>query len=285
MNDSELTVIDPPAVPAVRGDTLPAAAAPTIEQTLHLAVERGADPATLERLTDLFLRVSAHRAEQAMNEAMARFRQEVGPIIKNREAVNPKNNNALMYRYADLSEITKVCDAPLFLNGLSYSWDTDIQNDQTVITCIIRHVQGASRSAKFACKGSGTPIMNAAQVSASAVTFGRRYSLLLALGLIVDDDDDGRRAVPGVAPDHDTTQPKVEPRGQRKPAAPADPNLASKADLHNLLEQYRRVKKQPAAKFPELAAFARDHLRSEADMTRATDWTLDAFDAVKEALQ
>jgi hypothetical protein len=79
----------------------------------------------------------------------------------------------VLYRYVDLEELTKVIDPHLHKNSLFYSWDTDILNDLTVVTCTVRHVDGHHQSSKFTCKASGTQMMSPAQIAASAVTFGK----------------------------------------------------------------------------------------------------------------
>ena len=207
---SDLATTTPPAPLARATD-----AAPSIESILASAVERGMDPASLERLAGLYERMQAVRAEQAFAAALAGFRRDCPPIIKSSEAYNPKTQRC-MYKYADLSTVASTIAGALDKHGLSYSWDTAVAENVTVTTCTLRHIEGAKHSASFTCQGAGTPIMNSAQVAASAFTFGRRYSLLGVLGLVVDADDDGRDAVPNPAPAHDTAQPAVPTREERQ---------------------------------------------------------------------
>jgi hypothetical protein len=261
------------------------AAEPTVESMLMHALDKGLSAADLKEMLGMWRDVRAERAAQAFNVAMARFRAECPAITKSRDALK---GNQVMYRYADLSEITKVIDPILHRLGLTYTWDADVQDDQTVMTCTVHHVDGHSRSARFACKGSGTSMMNAAQVAASATTFGRRYSLVFALGLTIDEDDDGRRAAPNPQPEHDPNAPRngtrAEGYAERPPATPADPNLATKQQIAALRDEWTKRHKPADASFEAFAAWAKGKLRCEASMTHATHWTLDAYDAVKEGM-
>ena len=219
-----------------------APAAPSIESILMLAVERGTDPANLERLVALHERVAAQRAEQAFVAAMLAFSEQCPAVMKTGEAFD--KNGKQLYRYATLEEVTKVVDPVLRKNGLTYSWDTDLLNDLTVVTCTVRHVAGHKQSSKFTCKGTGTQIMSAAQIAASATTFGRRYSLLCALGITADLDTDDRRPVPQPQPEADAAAPKVGTRAERaarQPAAPDDgtPRVSAKM-LNGLVEEWKR---------------------------------------------
>jgi hypothetical protein len=268
---------EPSGVPAVAAPV----AVPSVESILMAAVERGVDAANLERLVALHERVTQQRAVQAFNEALAAFQRDCPPIIKNRDALNKDGRQ--MYRFADLSEITTIIDPILQRHGLSKKWDTDMVGDLTVTTCTIAHVAGHRESSKFTCKGSGTSLMNAAQVSASAVTFGRRHSLVLALGLTVDEDDDGRRAAPRDKPDADPEQPKVPTRAERQAAGDGSPRVTVE-DLNDLAVEWRQATKNPKGTAAEFAAWAKGVLKTDADLTRVGSWTVDSIDAVRGAL-
>lgn len=293
MTEAPERVIDPTEsqLPAVRANGAPVALAPaqqapTVESMIVTAIERGTAPETLEKLVALAERVKASQAAQAFNAAMAAFRSECPTIGRNREATDPKKDNKVLYRFADLSHITKIIDPVLLKHGLSYKWDSSTDAGQTVITCTVRHVDGHSESSRFECKGSGTSIMNAAQVAASATTFGRRYSLLFALGLTIDGDDDGRNAVPRDQPDADPSQPTVLPRAERQAQPPDDGTpRVTRTDLGALATHWRRKFNRPTATTAEFAEWARGVLGTDADLTHVRNWTVDALEVCREALK
>lgn len=262
-------------------------APPSIESMLMVALERGVNPDTLERLVALQERVTAQRAEQALNTAMLAFRMACPPILRKSEAIDP-NKNRLMYRYADLSEVTKVVDPHLFANGLSYTWDSDSEGEFTTVTAWIHHVAGAKRSAKFRARGKGTSIMSPAQVEASLLTFAKRHSLLSALGVQTDADDDGRRAAASPAPQHDPAAPRVGTRAERSaeddPSGDTIPRVT--ADDLNRLCMAWRAKLQPAdIGLRAFVAWCKATLRTDIDLSKVCNWTIDAMDACEEALR
>jgi hypothetical protein len=170
-----LAVLDPPAMPLASREP---AAEPTIGMILQSAVERGMDPAGMEKLAAIYERELSRRAEREFIEALASFRRECPPIMKVKTAdVQTKSGGKMHYNFAPLEEITKVVDGPLLRNGLTYTWDQELSDGLVVVTCTLSHEGGHKRSSKFTCQASGTSVMSPAQVQASAVTFGRRYSL------------------------------------------------------------------------------------------------------------
>lgn len=275
-------------LPAVRPNGAPLAPVgqpPTVESMIVTAIQHGTDPATLEKLVALAERVQDRNAAAAFNRAMAAFRSECPAIVKVRTASFPtKNGGQASYNYADLSEITKVVDPVLNRHGLTYHWDTDLNGELTIATCYVSHVDGHSRSSTFRCKGAGSPLMNSAQVNASAVTFARRYSLVLALGLTTDDDDDGRRAAPREQPDADPSQPRVGTRAegypQHPPASTVSPDVAS--GFTRVCDAWKR--RNPNGTKTDFAAWAAKTLRTERDMGQLANWSVDVIAVLEEAL-
>jgi hypothetical protein len=271
-----------------RTDLAAQAPPPSVESLLMVALERGIDAATLERLVALQERVTAQRAEQALNEAMLAFRRACPPILRKSEARDPNKGDRLLYKFADLSEVTKVVDPHLFANGLSYTWDSDAEGTHTTVTCTVHHVAGAKRTAKFRAPGRGTSIMSPAQVEASLLTFGKRQSLLAALGVTTDIDDDGRRAPALPSPAHDPAAPRVGTRAERE----ADENFTSDEmprvtaeDLNQLAVTWRAKLKPADNGRRAFVAWCVQTLRTETDLNKVANWTVDALDACKEALK
>ena len=284
---------DPAPVLATRpaADLVPAApAALAIEQILQTAVERGVDAANLERLVALYERVNAQRNEQALIAALHAFRAECPPILKNRDATK---GTQTLYRYADLSEITKVVDPVLFRHQLAYGWGMRLEGELTVITCTVRHVGGGRTSSDFYCKATGTSMMSAAQVAASAVTFGKRQSLVCVLGIHVDDDDDGRRAPPMPRPDPDPSAPRVGTRAERaaqaaqpQPSGDGPPPVTAE-DLKGLLSRWREATKRPNGTVTDFAAWVVEKLKltdGYRDLTRVAHWSVDLVEATRQAM-
>lgn len=164
-------------------------------EILRMAVEKGANVETLERLTALAERVEDRNAAKEFADAMARFQEHCPPIRKTSTAnvMSQRTGSSHSYKYAELDEIARTIRPLLAKEGLSYRWDSTEEGGRLTCVCTVSHINGHTITAKFAC-GTDTPAaMSAQQKSAAALTYARRQSLIQALGLTTcDPDTDGR---------------------------------------------------------------------------------------------
>lgn len=256
------------------------APSPTIETIIQSAMALPTIPIdAIERLVALKERELDRRAEQEFNEALSAFRAECPAIIKVKTASFPtKGGGKMQYNYAPLEEVTKTVDPVLFRHGLTYHWDARFDSKPPMIACTVHHVGGHKRTSCFPCdtSGGGPSSQSPSQAMASAITFARRYALILALGITTDEDDDARRPTPGAAPDRDPTAPRVTPRDQR---TSADPNVVTAAELNELFK---------ASKFPtvaEFAAWAKGKLGVDLAMDKVAHWNRDSLEYCYQELE
>lgn len=171
-----------------------------VDALVRIALERG-DVAvdTIERLVALRERVEDRAAREAFVGAMSEFQAECPPISKNRTArVKTKTGGSYSYGYATLAEIAETVRPILAGLGLSYTWDSVVEEGTIRVTCTLRHAHGHSETATFtAPTDAATSAMSKQQEVAAALTYGRRQSLVQVLGLTTaDDDTDGRTTPP-----------------------------------------------------------------------------------------
>lgn len=111
-------------------------------------------------------------------------------LTKNQTAkVQTKNGKEYSYKYVDIAQIHEYLEA----NNMSYYQYIDrICNDDYIMT--VKIVDGkeqlplrGSRVVDATLFGTDNP----AQKQGSALTYARRYSLLMAFGLATEDDDAG----------------------------------------------------------------------------------------------
>lgn len=100
-----------------------------------------------------------------------------------------KNAKAYKYNYTDLAEITKLLDR----NGIEYyQYVAPHENGSDyIITVIVDQSTGKEREV-MGCKiiePRAGQTDNPAQFYGAALTYARRYSLLMAFGLATTDDD------------------------------------------------------------------------------------------------
>lgn len=121
-------------------------------------------------------------------------------------------NPAFKSKYADLSEVVEAVVPALNGNGIGVMQFPSFNGDLVGITTVLLHESGASVTGTLHLR----PSKSDPQGVGSAVTYGRRYSLLAMTGA-APEDDDGNSA--------------SGPRQQATPQeAPKPPTLAERAD-------------------------------------------------------
>lgn len=198
----------------------------TYMSLLEIAVSRGADLATIEKLMDLRDREDARKAKNAFHAAMNAFKANPPTIIKDRQVSFGTTN----YSHATLGQVCDKITESLGKQGISHRWTVD-QSQQGLIrvTCILTHELGHSEETTL-CAGPDTSgSKNSIQAIGSAVTYLQRYTLLAATGLAPANDNDGQSA----------EAPKMEKLGEYIEAIGAAPNLTALEGLFK--EAYREA--------------------------------------------
>lgn len=212
--------------------TTPTSNVEHISNMLAAALDKGISPESLEKLVMLQERVMAKQAEAEFNAALLDFQSECPIIGKSREVDTGKYR----YTYAELSHIVHTVRPLLRAYGLSFSFDSNMIDGRVEVKCIVSHIAGHSKVTNFAAPVDTNARMNDTQKVASAITYARRYALVLALGLTVGDDDDGRYAMPDEKPNpaRNDKAPRAATRGQR-----AQP--VTYEQVRALIDEWKRV--------------------------------------------
>jgi len=146
-----------------------------------LAIEKGADLATIEKFMDLKERHEASEAKKAYVVAMGQFRAEVPTIERTKKAHNSN--------YAGLAETISEISEALVNNGLSHSWKTDQDEKSISVTCCVTHVLGHQECTTLREFPDTSGSKNAIQAIGSTVSYLQRYTLFSILGLASKDAD------------------------------------------------------------------------------------------------
>lgn len=177
----------------------------------------------------------------ALFKAIAAAQGEFTTVEKN--AKNPHFNS----KFAPLDSIIEMIRPILPKHGLSVVQFTDLPESGggVIIETVITHESGQFISGRLYMP----TVKQDPQGYGSAITYGRRYALGAALGIVSDEDVDGNQA----------ETPARAARAQQQPAAPAnlDPKDAEHIDrikkaLHTL---YAADKKAALDKVEELTSF------------------------------
>jgi len=168
-------------------ETLPAAPADQTFQLLQQAVQAGTSPEALEKLVALQERILDRNAQAEFTSAMSEFQARC-PAVAKRHSVKDRGGR-VMYHYAPLEDIVDQIRALMAELGLSFSFSSDSTDRGINVVCTIRHRAGhCEQSSAFipTTKGMNT---NSAQDMVISLTYGKRQTLISALGITTADQD------------------------------------------------------------------------------------------------
>ena len=157
-----------------------------------------------------------------------------------------KNANGYNYKYTDLAEIHAFLES----KGWSYYQYIDVVdgNDYIMTVCI---KDGKEETPKRGCrvvqatlKGTNNP----AQEQGSAITYARRYSVLMAFGLCTSDDDAACMSTPKNAP------------------------ALSKADLMNKVESMAEIKGVSMSEIMNISKYDKFEDFDEEELKGCLEW-------------
>ena len=158
--------------------------------------------------------------------ALVKALGELTDVPKGREAKIPTKTGASYgYKYADLADTLSMIRPVLARHGLAVTQTASNPDGDTVaITTTLIHSSGEWMSFHPLLLPNG----RTAQETGSAITYGRRYSLLAVLGLAAEDDD-GASAAP-------RQSRSASPRSQERPSPAPKPKVSTPEE-----EEIRRM--------------------------------------------
>ena len=158
---------------------------------MELAIEKGADIVTIEKLMALKERWDAQQAKKAFLKALSEFQAEC-PVIKKDKKVSftsKRTGFKTEYNYAPLGSIIKQIKSLLKKYGLSYRWETTDTDGKITIKCITSHLDGHSEGNSMSSNKDDSGGKNDIQQIGSTMTYLQRYTLIGAFGISTADDD------------------------------------------------------------------------------------------------
>ncbi len=172
---------------------------------LAQGIQHGLSVDALERLLGMRRELQAEQAKADFFAALASFQAQIPPITKSQTARVQSAKGTFSYRYADLGDIQRAIAPTLAACGLSVTFDTTQDQGGYTIVAKVHHTSGHSEATTFRVPVDTTARMNSAQAAGSALTYGRRYALTAALGIVTADEDDDAQGV------SDAGQPPARP--------------------------------------------------------------------------
>ena len=177
---------------AVKADNLPATVAPAASQEDRLLekVLAGGNIEVLERYIALRKSEEERQAKLAFDEHFAAMQKDYVPVYKSREVLDIGGKH--MYNFCALESIVEIYAPILSKHGFSYFWDEEAIDDRNKrIWC---HICGYGHERKGyvdVAIQEANKYGNAIQQRGVSSSYGQRYSLKNALGIVernVDTD-------------------------------------------------------------------------------------------------
>lgn len=215
---------------------------------------------------------------QNVSASLVKALGELSDVPKGREAKIPTKTGASYgYRYADLADALSMVRPILAKHDLAVSQTASNPDHDTVaITTTLFHASGQWITFDPLLLPNG----RTAQETGSAITYGRRYSLLAVLGLAAEDDD-GASAAP--------RQPRnAQPRSAQRETAPVKkapiPSTAEADEIKRMLaevtaETAKWIKAEFLEEFGKLADLPKEKQQEAVDWVALKIAVADLADA------
>jgi len=159
---------------------------------LQSLIERGADPAKLEKMMDLVERWEKNQAAQAFGAALAKFQELCPPIVKWRET-KAKPGTEFAFKYASFDDVMAAARPHLATCGIACAFDSEHKEESGVaslkVTVRIR-VGSYFEDRTFTCPVPKDLKASEPQRYGAALSYAKRYALCAALNIVGTDQDD-----------------------------------------------------------------------------------------------
>lgn len=153
------------------------------QDLLALAVQKGADVATLERLMVVRTQLKAERSREAYFDSLAAFQSEC-PVILRSQAGHENR-----YRYAPLERIVKEVAPLLHKHGFAHQEDGVVTDGWVEAVVTVTHREGHSEVKRFKVPAESKAGMSPQQKYGAAMTYATRYAFCAAFGIRTGEKD------------------------------------------------------------------------------------------------
>lgn len=217
--------------------------------------------ATMEKLTELYLKVEGENARKAFAVAKSQMQAELPRVIATR--IIPDNNGNTRSVFAAYEDIMEAIQPTLVKHGFSVSftfkYDNSGKSERLCAFCKISHVDGHSETNEFAVRVSAPPKASDAQGDGATHTYAKRFALCDALNITITKDNDARLEgdyiTPGEARELEDRVIRCKSDvGKFLKFAMAESFATIRAErlkfLHDLLDQKERQKPADAGETP-----------------------------------
>ena len=173
---------------------------------LHLAVEKGADIETIERLVKMQKDMADEAARREYASAMSRVQAGMRRISA--DATNPQTHS----KYATYAALDREVRPMYSEAGFALSFDTGASEPDTVLVlCHVSHAGGHDKTYRALMpadgKGAkGNDVMTRTHATGAAMSYGMRYLLKMIFNVAIGEDDTDGNTIPST---HGKMSPEI----------------------------------------------------------------------------
>jgi hypothetical protein len=143
----------------------------------------------LNKLLETKAEAEKMASKKAFYKALSEFQTQI-PSIKKTKTVYNRDGKTVRYNYASFDDVVEAIKPLLDKHGLSYRFEAEYQDKVIIVKCFISHIEGWQEITTFRAIVQYSEYMLPIQALATALTYAKRYSLSLALGLATEEDTD-----------------------------------------------------------------------------------------------
>ena len=176
-------VNDPPA------STKEIAVQSEIGNLIKIAVSSGAPMDTLERLISMKNAEEDRNCKKEFDLHFSEMQKDYIPATKGSDVYN-KAGTAILYKFCNLESILKVYAPIIARHGFSFKWKEEMKTDSIkVISCFLSGYGHEEKSSVEIPINAATSFTNSIQQRGVSTSYGKRYSFINLLGVIIADED------------------------------------------------------------------------------------------------
>lgn len=160
---------------------------------IAVSMERGVDPAVLEKYMGLYERAVARGALAAYYDALRKFKRICPPITHDKssgdEGRATRGGAKFGFTYASYGHLRALIDGPLDECGFFLTFDTEAERPGTVTTVAwLHHAAGHKECSRVTMPTESNLPVGAQQKFGSAMSYGERYAVIKVLGITTAGD-------------------------------------------------------------------------------------------------
>lgn len=179
-------------------DALPVVSeSPSLGNMMQMLAASNLDAEQMKVMQDMFYKHEDREARKAFERAIMEFKKNPPKIVKDLivDFTNQKGHRTY-YKHAGLAQVNEKINAALSQHGLATRWRTKIDGSNVHVTCVLSHEMGHQEETSLFASPDTSGGKNGIQAIGSTTTYLQRYTLLAAVGLAPDIEDNDANTNP-----------------------------------------------------------------------------------------